>query len=284
MTFGTSIAERGKNRVIRTRPTSPDRALGRRVYKPVFAAALAALVASPPPAAPRPPAPKRRPKDRRIAGPPPPGRASRPEGRRIPAQCSSPRTDRQDGVHAKWESSFYSRATNKTTNGTTDYRSLPINSIHLRDGADARRPHRLSSSDGEREVALHVYKTQGETLGTATRTPHRVRERTRAGVTTGAQSPTPAAPTIPPPTRAADCCSATLDEHGAAARACSRGRTALGSVHDGSLVPGVSGRGGAPPTATAVEAPPLSPLRDEGARAACDRERPTRDRSRECSL
>jgi lysozyme C len=63
---------------------------------------------------------------------------------------------------AKWESSFYTRATNKNHNGTTDYGLFQINSIHLRDGAGCpSSSSALFDPTANAKCALHVYKTQG---------------------------------------------------------------------------------------------------------------------------
>jgi hypothetical protein len=63
---------------------------------------------------------------------------------------------------AKYESSFYTRATNKNGNGTTDYGLFQINSIHLRDGAGCPTSGTgLFDADANTKCALHVYKSQG---------------------------------------------------------------------------------------------------------------------------
>src|SRR5262249_2507784 len=63
---------------------------------------------------------------------------------------------------AKWESSYYTRATNKNTNGTTDYGLFQINSIHLRDGAGCpSSASALFDPATNAKCALHVYKVQG---------------------------------------------------------------------------------------------------------------------------
>jgi hypothetical protein len=63
---------------------------------------------------------------------------------------------------AKYESSFYERASHRNANGSTDYGLFQINSIHLRDGAGCPTSGTgLFDADANTKCALHVYKSQG---------------------------------------------------------------------------------------------------------------------------
>ncbi len=63
---------------------------------------------------------------------------------------------------AKYESSFYERASHRNSNGTTDYGLFQINRIHLRDGGGCpSSASALFDADTNTKCALHVYKEQG---------------------------------------------------------------------------------------------------------------------------
>jgi hypothetical protein len=62
---------------------------------------------------------------------------------------------------AKWESSFYERASNRNNNGSTDYGLFQINSIHLGEGACPRNPTALYDAATNARCAYTIYKMQG---------------------------------------------------------------------------------------------------------------------------
>ncbi|HEY8077230.1 MAG TPA: hypothetical protein VIF62_24055 [Labilithrix sp.] len=63
---------------------------------------------------------------------------------------------------AKYESSFYERASHRNANGSTDYGLFQINSIHLRDGAGCpSTTEGLYDAASNARCAYHVYRSQG---------------------------------------------------------------------------------------------------------------------------
>jgi hypothetical protein len=62
---------------------------------------------------------------------------------------------------AKYESSFYERASHKNGNGTTDYGLFQINSIHLRDAGCPTSVSGLYDAASNARCAYHVYRAQG---------------------------------------------------------------------------------------------------------------------------
>jgi len=62
---------------------------------------------------------------------------------------------------AKYESSFYERASHANGNGTTDYGLFQINSIHLRDAGCPTTVSGLYDATANTKCALRVYRSQG---------------------------------------------------------------------------------------------------------------------------
>jgi len=62
---------------------------------------------------------------------------------------------------AKYESSFYERASHKNGNGTTDYGVFQINSIHLRDAGCPSSVSGLYDATANARCAHTIYRSQG---------------------------------------------------------------------------------------------------------------------------
>jgi hypothetical protein len=62
---------------------------------------------------------------------------------------------------AKYESSFYERASHVNNNGTTDYGLFQINSIHLRDAGCPSTTTGMYDAAQNTKCALRVYRSQG---------------------------------------------------------------------------------------------------------------------------
>jgi lysozyme C len=161
---------------------------------------------------------------------------------------------------SKYESSFYTHATNKNTNGTTDYGLFQINSIHLRDGAGCPSSSTaLFDPVTNTRCALHVYKIQGINAWYGYQHHRSECSVAKAPASAGAPAPTPT-PTPKPtpaggdtPDDTADpnadngggCWSATLgDMEDANACVQSASNGIWYQCHDGSWYRGVSGSSG----------------------------------------
>lgn len=62
---------------------------------------------------------------------------------------------------AKYESSFYERASHRNTNGTTDYGLFQINSVHVGDTGCPSSATALYEAAANARCALKVYRSQG---------------------------------------------------------------------------------------------------------------------------
>ena len=62
---------------------------------------------------------------------------------------------------AKWESSFYERATNKNKNGSMDRGLFQINSIHLKDKGCPSTGEETFDPDANAKCAYAIFKSQG---------------------------------------------------------------------------------------------------------------------------
>jgi hypothetical protein len=158
---------------------------------------------------------------------------------------------------AKWESSFYERATNRNNNGSVDYGLFQINSIHFHDAGCPSSGTALFDASANAKCAYRVYKSQGinawygykahrtecdsyrapASSGTPTADP--------GGSSSGGTTPPADDPAGDPPDLGGGCYSATLgDMQDANTCVQSKFDGVWYQCHDGQWYRGVSGSSG----------------------------------------
>jgi lysozyme C len=145
---------------------------------------------------------------------------------------------------AKWESSFYTRASNTNRNGSTDYGLFQINSIHLRDTGCPRSAAALYDPLTNTKCAYAVYKMQGINAWYGYQKHRTECNAARAPASTSAPSSS-GAPQDDEEDAGGGCWSATLgDMQNANACVQSASNGIWYQCHDGAWYRGVSGGAG----------------------------------------
>jgi lysozyme C len=117
----------------------------------------------------------------------------------------------------KYESNFYERASNRNSNGSSDYGLFQVNSIHFHDAGCPSSAAGLYDAAANTKCALRIYNSQGINAWYGYK-KHRSECDGYRAPASGAAAPTPAAGTADPtPADTADateggCYSGTLEE------------------------------------------------------------------------
>ena len=164
---------------------------------------------------------------------------------------------------AKYESSFYERATNRNTNGSVDYGLFQINSVHLRDAGCPSSTSALFDAATNAKCAYAIYRMQGNNAWYGYQ-KHRAECNSTPAPASGsapAPSSTPTGADPSPDNTAADdsgggCYSATLGDM-LDANACVQSKfdDVWYQCHDGQWYRGVAGSSG--PYGTCTSQHPL---------------------------
>jgi hypothetical protein len=149
---------------------------------------------------------------------------------------------------AKYESSFFERASNHNSNGTTDYGLFQINSVHLREAGCPSTGSGLYVASANARCALTVYRSQGINAWVAYKKHRSECDSYAAPASAGSssqQGSTGAGADDTSDTSAGGCWSGTLDEM-VDANTCveSQYNGVWYQCHDGQWVRGVTGSSG----------------------------------------
>lgn len=146
---------------------------------------------------------------------------------------------------AKYESSFYERATNHNSNGTTDYGLFQINSVHLHDAGCPSTTSALFDAATNARCAYSIYRQQGINAWYGYQKHRSECNATPAPASSSGSAPTPTGAADTADTSGGGCYSATLGDM-LDANACveSKFDGVWYQCHDGEWYRGVAGSSG----------------------------------------